>query len=167
MITKQRSFRLHGYTFVSQDPTVISSHDRAVLEQEHLPAFVRIWRAIEKATGFRWKCTSLIRPSPNHRSGHAFDLAPDIHPDAEHLYAVHSLSDPVLYKREPLIRALQTLRDTTFIRAPKQMAIFLEPDHLHIQVVSDADHPTSIIKWKVPKPVYPDTYERMTLPMIR
>lgn len=165
--TTKPSFAIGPYSIISQNPEVISEADRLQTAAYILPEFIRIWRDVESATGFRWKNTSYIRASPSHKKGHAFDLAPDIAPDSKGQYAVYNGSDPVLYKRAPLIRALQTLIHNEYGKFP--MGIFIEPDHLHIQVLKPGGghrFPTNIIKWGIAKPIYPDTYERMKLPLI-
>lgn len=169
--SRQPLFRIGAYEFVSQQPKALEEKYRAASVVPLLPQFVSIWQAIEKATGHRWKNTSYIRDSPSHRRGQAFDLAPDIAPDSEQHYAVYNNSDPVLYKREKLIRQLQTLRHIDFsLSNANRIGIFIEPDHLHIQALapdSSISYPTSIVKWKVEKPIYPDSKERMNLPLIK
>lgn len=162
---KERSV-IGKFTIVSQAPGVIKEADRAVSRDVYLPMFLLFWQALEEATGFAWKCTSYIRNSPSHKTGQAFDLAPDIADSSTALYAVYNGSDPVLYKREPLIRALQSLRNASF--GPVPLGVFIEPDHLHVQVLAEGQgeqFPTSTVKWKISKPIYGDTYDRMQLPM--
>lgn len=161
--------KLGNYTFVSQDGSIIKPSDLTRSATAYVPAFIRIWQAIEKTTGYRWKCTSYIRDSFTHKSGQAFDLAPDFAADSFHLYAANRRSDPVLYKREPLVFALQKLKDRSFGGSAFDMGIFIEPDHLHIQVLapSPSGPPTSVIKWQVAKPVYPDTFQRMEVPVFK
>jgi len=166
-LSRLPSFSFGKYTFVSQEPFTISERDRSVWVPALLPMFVLIWEAIERVTGHRWKCTSYIRDSPTHIKGHAFDLAPDITAEASPSYAVTNTSDPVLYKRSPLIRSLQRLIRTRFADNCN-VGIFIEPDHLHIQAMAlTSGNPTSIIKWKVEKSVYPDSSQRMKLPMFQ
>lgn len=169
-LSKRPLFNLGPYEIVSQQPEAISDADRRISASYCLPAFMRLWAAIEKATGYRWKSTSYIRFSPSHELGHSFDLAPDIAPSAEHLYAVSKRSDPVLYKRATLIRKLQRLKHTNFLPdSSNQIGCFIEPDHLHIQIMAK-DNPQSepfkVVKWKVEKPLYEDTYSRMAMPLI-
>jgi len=173
----EKQFKLGNYHFVSQDPTALPVEYRTDTGRLFLPVFLNVWRAIEKVTGHRWKNTSYIRDSPSHKRGQAFDLAPDFSPVAASHYAVTKNSDPVLYKRTKLIRQLQTLTTVKFVPlSGMKLGIFIEPDHLHIQVLSGERDPstsipdslpTHIVKWKVAKPVYPDTYERMNLPMLQ
>lgn len=167
-LIKRPTFQFGKYVVISQEPGTISDGDSIATARYYLPAFILAWNAIEEVTGHRWRCTSYIRNSPSHIRGQAFDLAPDIHPSAAHAYAVTNQSDPVLYKREPLIRALQSLRMDKFGDLP--MGAFIEPDHIHLQILkpnSGERFPFSVIKWKIAKPIYPDTFERMKLPLIQ
>lgn len=161
------TFNLGLYTFLSQDPTALQPQFREQAAA-YLPQFCLIWKAVELATGHRWKCTSYIRESPSHKRGQAFDLAPEFTPEGEKTYAVSKGSDPILYKRTVLIRQLQTLRNIDFSGdGSNSVGIFIEPDHLHIQIMAKAAgerFPTSIVKWKIEKPVYPDTKQRSNLP---
>jgi hypothetical protein len=122
---------------------------------------------IEAESGFAWHATSYWRRSPSHRFGCSLDIAPDIADKSKDFYAVYRRSDPVLYKREELIRILQRavhkFRDPNF-----SVGVYIEPDHLHMQVYpfKDAMGRARLFKWKVPKLVYPDTLQRMKLPMI-
>lgn len=164
----KRNFALKGYNFLSQDPTALLPKDRASVANL-LPVFLAIWQAVEKATGHRWKLTSYIRNSPSHKKGHAIDLAPDFTPEADHLYAVSNGSDPVLYKRWTLIQQLQTLKNVDFTgQFPTIITgIFIEPDHLHIQVLNNDEqlpNPTRIVKWQIVKPAYADSAARANLP---
>lgn len=166
--SKTKQFNIGRRTFVSQEPFALKEEFRNHSVVSYLPQFVLIWNAIELATGHAWKCTSYIRNSPSHRRGQAFDLAPDIAASAYKQYAVNNNSDPVLYKRTKLIEQLQSIKDHDFSgNGSNSMGIFIEPDHLHIQVLKalgPAESPTRVIKWKQPKPVYADTQQRMDLP---
>lgn len=166
MVRKQ-VFNLGPYQVVSQEPNAITAADLKATCQTYLPMFITLWADIERVTGHRWKCTSYIRRSPSHQRGHAFDLAPDLDPADAHAYAVSQGSDPVLYKRAPLIAALKRLVNCSY--GPVPLGIFIEPDHLHVQVLnpdSGERYPTSVVAWPIPKPIYPDTLERMRLPML-
>lgn len=168
--SKRAEFSIGQYSFISQDPNAIPEEVRTQTVSMLLPQFLSIWQAIEQVTGYRWKCTSYIRNSPSHKRGQAFDLAPDIADSAFHQYAVNNQSDPVLYKREKLIQALQTLTPIDFSQHNlNRLGIFIEPDHLHIQALASDDElsPTSVVKWKIEKPLYPDSKERMKLPLIK
>lgn len=167
---RARVFNLGKYVIVSQEPKAANEADYKASVLNYLPQFIEFWADLEKATGYRWKCTSYIRESPTHRMAQAFDLAPDIAQASQKHYAVYKRSDPVLYKRTELIRALQTLRTKDYSRdRTNKIGVFIEPDHLHVQVLSPmggGDYPTNVIKWKIAKPIYPDTYDRMNLPML-
>lgn len=132
-----------------------------------MPALLKAWQAIEAFTGFRWKSTSYWRRSPSHSKGISLDLAPDIAPQFENQYAVNRGSDPVLYKREALIRSLQHMAAKTSVPGFK-VGVFIEPDHLHVQLFSLTDDgpPIRIVKWKQQKPSYGDTAERIKLPIL-
>lgn len=164
-LSREHMFMLGPYKVLSQDPSVLSPTQRAYVVPNFLPQFMNLWHDIEKVTGHRWKCTSYLRQSPSHSKGHAIDLAPHIAPSARQHYAVYNSSDPVLYKRIPLIRQLQTLRNRRYAKG-NSIGIFLEPDHLHIQILSNegTEHPVSIVKWGIPKPIYGDTDQRLALP---
>lgn len=153
----------------SQQPGVISDDDLLMSEHVYLPSLITVWRAIEQATGFRWRCTSFIRLSPTHKRGQAIDLAPDFSTRDGPLYAANRGSDPVLYKREWLVNRLQSIKDLPLPFPSIKVGVFIEPDHLHVQVLKHDGLPNSVytVKWAVPKPVYSDTYQRMTLPVFR
>lgn len=168
MLSKRKEFDLGSFHVISQEPTAVGRAQRIHAVTSYLPQFINLWRDIERVTGHAWKCTSYIRNSPSHRKAQAFDLAPDIAPEAEDKYAVTHMSDPVLYKREPMIRQLQSLRSNDYSgNGSNDIGIFIEPDHLHIQVLASAGdrYPTKTVKWKQPKPIYSDTNQRMLLPM--
>jgi len=165
--SKKPNFKVGSFQIVSQMPSVITSGDRIKSTMDYLPQFLLFWHDLETATGYRWKNTSYIRDSPSHRMGQAFDLAPDFTAEAAATYAVGRNSDPVLYKRIALWEILKTLRSNDYSGdASTKLGVFIEPDHLHLQVLSHAgggEFPTNIIKWRIAKPIYPDTYERMKL----
>lgn len=155
-----------AYTLINQDPTLLNSprvYDNAIIS---LQDFVPLWLAIEAATGHRWRCTSFVRRSPSHQHGVAIDLTPYVTDrDLQH-YSVTKMSDPVLYKRVPMIRALQRVAQN-FLPKHGDIGIFIEPDHLHIQRFTASEPPrVELVKWKQPKFTYPDTLQRMKLPLI-
>jgi hypothetical protein len=157
------------WVVVSQDPNIASPSDKAYAEKHYLPELVHAWQCIERYLGYRWKSTSYWRRSPSHHKGIALDIAPDVSPSSATLYAVTNQSDPVLYKRTQLIRGLQAVaREFTTLDPTLSIGVFIEPDHLHMQVFerSELFTPMRIVKWKVAKPCYPDTYDRMRLPMM-
>jgi hypothetical protein len=168
--SKMKSFVVGQYRVISQDPSAVKTDDREQSARLYLPQFLLFWHDLEQATGYRWKNTSYLRNSPSHRVGHAFDLAPDLDPQSEQYYAVYNNSDPVLYKRNTLVQILQTLRNNDYsVDGSNKLGVFIEPDHLHVQVIAadgGGDYPTNVIKWQVPKPIYPDTYSRMALPVM-
>jgi len=166
--TQQKQFDIQGYHVLSQDPTILAASLHPVVRDKYLPQFIQFWKDLERATGYRWKNTSYIRDSPSHKIGHAFDLAPDVASSAQQHYAVYRGSDPVLYKRLPLIAKLQTMRNLDYSNGQNKLGVFIEPDHLHVQVMSSqggGDYPINVASWKIPKPIYADTNERMNLPV--
>lgn len=157
-----------SWPIYSQHPNV-SPAIKTKAERLYLPHLVKMWQEIEGITGYKWKCTSYWRESPSHVTGSALDIAPDVRPSAAKFYAVTNMSDPVLYKRTKLIRSLQRLAATWPYSQRYVYGIFIEPDHLHLQIFTRRPQDRQamlVVKWKVPKPVYHDTTERMKLPMI-
>lgn len=152
----------------SQHPFIAKGPDKAYAESHYLPELKKAWAHIERTTGYRWKCTSYWRNSPSHRLGVSLDIAPDISAKSDHLYAVSKNSDPVLYKRTALIRKLQHAA-RTYTGGTYMVGVFIEPDHLHLQVLQAEPKKgfMRIVKWKVAKPIYPDTYQRMALPIMK
>jgi hypothetical protein len=154
-----------GWEIVSQNP----EYWKEFTTLAYLNTLLDVCEAIENATGHKWMITSFLRDSPSHRRSVSIDLAPLISAASSHLYAVTNGSDPVLYKREPLIRSLQDVCRMMPTDMPFDIGIFIEPDHLHVQAFTK-ENPTDpsqvrLYKWKQPKPVYSDTHARMLLPM--
>lgn len=152
----------------SQHPEIAPVAYRHKAMKNYLPELIRAWQHIEQNTGYRWKCTSYWRDSPSHSLGVSMDIAPDFTSTAEPLYSVSQGSDPVLYKREALIRKLQVAA-ATFEPGPFAIGVFIEPDHLHVQAMDPKEGGPimRIVKWKIAKPVYHDTYQRMQLPLLK
>lgn len=125
--------------------------------------------ALELATHFKWKVTSLCRMSPSHLRGVAVDLAPDIAPSSAVYYAVNHLSDPVLYKRERLIRLMQANLGRHLRNAPSNITFnyFIEPDHIHLHLSArkNSDPLFRIVKFGGPKLCYKDSPSRSALPL--
>lgn len=156
-----------GWRVLSQHPDVASPQLKAYAEAHWLPVLLKIARDVCIKTGYQWKITSYWRKSPSHVKGCALDIAPCISPRSSRFYAVSHLSDPVLYKRERLLRQLQGLcgpNGTKF-----DIALVLEPDHIHIHMgppeQGGGGH-TKLFKWGVLKPVYSDSARRGKLPLI-
>lgn len=161
------------YHWINQHPQV-AGRRKIALQRKYLPELLRIWNLVEFYTGYRWRGTSYWRKSPSHQTGRALDIAPDIAPSAKSEYAVFKGSDPVLYKRTKLIRALQRLsRDQNPLKSNVVIAMAIEPDHIHIHVMDREQEQgvdsqrIRVVKWKVRKPIYSDTDERMNLPMLQ
>lgn len=173
-LSTRPSFKIGPYEIISQHPLALKGSDRNDVVSSWLPIFMYVWREIERVTSHRWKCTSYIRNSPSHSLGQSMDLAPDIAPSAMSNYGVYRQSDPVLYKRVPLIRALQSLNfdphtDEYLIEGiPSYVGIglFIESDHIHMQILSkdESAQRFSVVKWGIAKPLYSDTYQRKVLP---
>jgi len=157
------------WPIVSQHPNVASINVKHAAEHAYLPRLVALWQAIESASGHRWNTTSYWRESPSHSRGEALDIAPTIHPFVKNQYAVYHGSDPVLYKREPLIRQLQQVARLFRFHLPYSMGIYIEPDHLHLQVIKPTGQvpEVRVFKWKQPKYAYADTLTRIQLPLIK
>lgn len=158
-----------AWSVPSQDISVMSNAEFEDAKKKYLPNLINLWIQIEWATGYRWRATSFVRDSPSHKTGRALDIAPDIDPADLSKYSVSNDSDPVLYKREKLLRKLQAVckvhRDQTY-----DLGIFVEPDHLHLMLFTPQvkdDTTTQLFKWGVLKECYPDTYSRSKLPLIK
>lgn len=159
----RKKFDYQGWPVISQDPELGVGLDVA----SHLDHLLMVASLIEKETGHKWHITSFLRRSPSHSRSVSLDIAPQIDPQDLMQYAVTKGSDPVLYKRAPLIRSLQNV----CVRYPQDAkfdcGIFIEPDHLHLQIFhrESINSLCELFKWKQPKPVYSDTIQRMKLPM--
>lgn len=155
----------------SQYRANINPIKRKEAELHWLPELIRLWQLIEKTTGYKWKATSYWRNSPSHQMGYALDIAPDISPSVANKYAVTNLSDPVLYKREKLIRKLQSVaRQWRSSQSNWRLGMFIEPDHIHMHILqkqSASDPDASVVKWCVVKDVYKDSKTRSELPLIK
>jgi hypothetical protein len=151
-------------TIVNQEPSAIK--DKSVIPI-FLPRLLALVTAVEQFTGYQWNVTSYIRKSPSHEKGYAIDIAPSIAPKSRHLYAVYRRSDPVLYKRTKLIRQLQQLC-RHYVDPSFDIGIYIEPDHLHMQLFapSSGRPQTRLFKWRLIKPIYPDSSRRSELPMM-
>lgn len=63
--------------------------------------------------------------------------------------------------------ALQKLAHTT--RYPYDVALVVEPDHIHIHLGSVREGVVPVVKvmkWGIVKPLYPDSQDRSQLPLI-
>jgi len=134
--------------------------------QSTLPIMIASLNLVKQYTGFDWKVTSFLRESPNHSKGTALDIAPKVkQSDLQH-YAVTHRKDPVLYNRLPLIRALQKLVHNETPQGGFDIGLFIEPDHIHIQLF-EPENPARtrfyVCKWKVAKSCYHDNESRLAL----
>lgn len=159
-----------GRAIPNQDPSVIPPGMESVTLNVKLPILMKIWRLIESYTGFRWKATSFLRSqnAPSH-NGNALDIAPEFDQQSESKYSLASMSDPVLYKRAPLMRSLQRISADIRNDSPFTIGIFVEPDHIHIGIFkrqTGEDPRIQVFKWGVTKEIYHDTVERSKLPLM-
>lgn len=155
-------------TLINQQPNVPG----AKVAHVTLPILLRVMDRLERITGYRWRITSFLRDSPSHRRGVSIDFSPDISESDLHKYGPfqNPPSDPVLYKRTKLVRALQRLcRDPVLNREYADIGIYIEPDHLHVQLFSPESNKKNrvrLMKWRLIKPVYTDSARRSKLPML-
>jgi len=118
-----------------------------------------VWAAIETCTGFRWRATSFFRDEKkgNHRHLVALDLAPDTLPGVQGTwYSQRRGSDPVLHKRYALIRQLDCVEGQLKARLPYSVGIFVENDHLHVQLFRKAEPYVKVIAYPKITPWYKD-----------
>lgn len=102
-----------------------------------------IAKAIANATGMDWDETSYIRDSPGHVDGDSLDIAPRVYTEAlKRDYATFKKSDPVLFRREALLRRLMGLaltRNSALLQQGLMCVVAVENDHLHIQIGRPVD----------------------------
>lgn len=155
--------KLYGRDIINQKPSALLD---ASVVPVYLPLLLKVITAVEEQTGHAWTITSYVRNSPSHRTGEAIDIAPLIAADSKYQYAVFNGSDPVLYKRVPLMRSLQALAHN-YNLDNYDVGIFVEPDHLHIQLFEPEEQvgKIHIVQWKQEKPVYSDSKDRIKLPL--
>jgi hypothetical protein len=156
-----------GVTIINQNPHISKPSHRQHAEHFWLPVLLAMRNLIIQETGYDWHVTSYWRDSPSHHKGCSIDIAPDIANKAKHLYAVYRGSDPILYKRKLLIRDLQRAVKR-FYNPNFSIGVYIESDHLHMQVYpfADAMGRGRLYKWGLPKTTYKDTFERSKLPLI-
>jgi len=159
-----------GREIPSQDTSAVSPDQEETVLHVKLPILMKVWNLIEDYTGFLWKATSFIRSSnaPSH-NGNALDIAPSIKPSDSSEYSLSRNSDPVLYKREPLMRALQAIAKEVHPDYPYDIGIFVESDHIHIGLFIPEDRTAPqirIFKWGALKETYGDTRARAALPLM-
>lgn len=158
------TFPFGNRTILSQDPSALTNPEAKAM---YLPILCQVLSAIEMSTGYTWRVTSYVRQSPSHQHGISLDIAPEMAAELEEKYAVTHHSDPVLYKRAPLIRALQDVA-SNFVPDGYDIGLFIEPDHIHVQLFTPANLASPkirVVKWKMEKGCYNDSKERMDLPM--
>lgn len=170
-IEKHTTTKGRLWQVINQEPSALMGNTDPDIVSANQAKLLDLADEIEQECGFAWKVTSFVRNSPSHRMAISMDIAPDISDSSANLYAVTHRSDPVLYKREPLIRALQRVAKR-LNETPSDdncLGIFIEPDHLHLQIYPATEWQpfgsVKVVKWKIAKSDYPDTHERMKLPL--
>lgn len=119
-ILKKQHFSFDNKQWYSQDPDSLpDKQSRQYMFQNYMPLYSFIWKLIEMETGHAWRNTSLLRKSYSHVVGQAFDLAPEIAEGDKQYYGAYNGSDPVLYRRLPLLRALKMME-----RVPCRIIVF-------------------------------------------
>lgn len=102
-----------------------------------------IAQRVANSTGMLWDETSFIRASPGHENGDSLDIAPRfLSEQVANQYSRAKMSDPVLFKREALLRRLMAIaigRDPVLERHHVLAVIAVENDHLHIQLGVPSD----------------------------
>lgn len=133
-------------------------NDYGYVVEHFLPILVEVWKAVEEVTGIQWYATSYIRNSPSHQFGVSLDITPRFASGRDHG------SDPVFHRRIVLLRQLQRLASCQF---QYDVIIAVESDHLHLQLLRPGSlpSPVRIYQWRIPKPLYLDTYARQTAPL--
>lgn len=117
-------------------------------------------KSIVQSTRHLWKYSSYIYSSYSHSTGYAWDLVPDISRTSRHLYAHNYQSDPVLFNRAFLVRALQGVARDPFLKrlllraSPLvTLVIAIEQNHLHIglyrnETYKEFTYPNNVRVWK-------------------
>lgn len=102
-----------------------------------------ISQSVSNKTGMRWEATSWIRQSPGHYDGDSLDIAPRFLAERHRSeYSRDKGSDPVLFRREALLRRLMALssgREPALDKARLTAVVAVENDHLHIQLGMPSD----------------------------
>lgn len=144
---------------IQVNETLLQPIPHKPLERSYLSRLRGIKTAIESATGYTWRETSHIRLSPSHKDGTSLDLAPMIAENDKPHYGVYRLSDPILHKRPTLIKQLSSVIHSVPTTFPYSIGIFIETDHLHVQIFEKRVKPPFHIlcPWGMPKYEYPDT----------
>lgn len=143
-----------------------SMSDKQFVSRSTIELIVKLTAIIAKATGFNWKFSSLVYNSYSHRTGHAWDLIPDIKNSDMKYYAHYNGSDPILHSRTKLIKDLQTVAHDDLVKQLIKrysedvvLVIAIEQNHLHIGLYRNKDYPelrypnnVRIWKWMDPDP---------------
>lgn len=171
----------NGWVVPSQNVRVVNTQLLRSLERESLPILAYVLRKMESISHHAWDVSSWLRASPSHQYGYSWDIIPSIAESAKNKYAVTRMSDPVLYKREKLIRQLQRFAKSvspsdlglppSYMRT-HALILAVESDHIHVQLVKrgpniKSPYFTTVLKWGIPKPAYSDTLTRSKLSLIQ
>lgn len=159
---RKKEWQVGDRMIINNQPTAASAEIATYVIPHSLPVLLSAWNAIERATGYAWRCTSYIRHSPSHKYGISIDLAPDMEDDLKRVYAHTHNSDPILHSRPTLLRKLLKLKDVR-LSPWCDVIIATESDHLHVQLVPVGrfgPHPVNVVRWQTYKPLYKDTVQR-------
>lgn len=135
-----------------------------------ISAFAVLFNSIfTKSFGWSWKTTSFIRPkSFTHKYGWSKDLAPDTEP-GNNWYAHDNNSDPVLFNRQTLCKAVYDTATQAFniwkqseANDGNSIYILIEHNHLHLgEATSKEKQIIKIYTWKnLDDQRYPDSKQR-------
>lgn len=160
-LARNAQFYVGGRLILSNEPQAIHPTRLREVVPVTLPILLKAWTLIEKATGYKWRCTSFIRHSPSHSKGHSLDLVPDFHPSVKSAYNGSNMSDPIMHSRPELFAALIPFSDVR-IDPNYNVVAAIESDHIHLQVIKGYSYPQAftVLRWKDFKPVYKDTVFR-------
>lgn len=145
------------------DVRFLSKQEQRVIKRR-LSALLEINEAVNNATGFDWIVSSYFRDSPSHKKWGALDLAPLVAVRDRPKYAFYAGQDPSLDLRPVLFRRLSRAVKSIRRNFPFDFGIFIENDHLHVQLFerTDASAPRigMVCKWGKPNPLYLDSAAR-------
>jgi hypothetical protein len=102
-------------------------------------------KELDLNSNFKWKLTSWIRNSPSHKTGLAFDIAPDLLENKT--YGVSRRKDPFLNFRKDFIVKLKLIQPF-LINQDFIPVIFVESDHLHIYLYENNSDNRNLLSTK-------------------
>lgn len=105
---------------------------------------------LETVTQVKWRATSYLRESANHKEGRSLDVAPL--PMIEAVKGDYGTFaprpfDPLLPNRSNFLSHLISNLPT----APKGLGIFIETDHVHLQIMKTPTMSPVLARWPGPK----------------